>query len=178
MKDEESADNELSGIRKLPRERPAPASLEDRIVRTVRRRGTRAPWLLRLAVGVAVAAVAYTAGWLSHVPWSPDYLIVLYPSPEKRSLPPDEERVRVAEYGAWVANLRSRGYAMTGEELSNSRIVLPRGSVTRSSLPRDGSISGYFLLRTRSDADAIEVARSCPHLRHGGVLELRPIEHH
>jgi hypothetical protein len=177
MNYEESKDDELSGVRKLPRDRPAPASLEDRIVRTIkrRRRGTR---MLRLAMAVAVAGIAFIAGWLSHMPWSPDYLIVLYPPLQRRSLQPEEERARVAEYAAWVANVRSRGYAMTGEELGDSRIVVRGGSVTRSSLPPGGDISGYFLLRIRSDADAIEIARSCPHLRQGGVVELRPIEHH
>jgi hypothetical protein len=177
MNYEESKDNDVSGVRTLPRDRPAPAGLEDRIVRTLKRRrsGTR---MLRLAVAVAVAGIAFIAGWLSHTPWSPDYLIVLYPPPQQRSLQPEEERARVAEYAAWVANVRSRGYAMTGEELSDSRIVVRGGNVTRASLPRDGDISGYFLLRTRSDADAIEIARSCPHSRLGGVVELRPIEHH
>jgi hypothetical protein len=147
-------------------------------VGTVQRRRRRQLWLPRLAAAAAVAFFAYTAGWLSHVPWSPDYLIVLYESPGGRPLPPAEERARVAEYRAWIAGVRSKGHAMTGEELSDSRIVLRGGGVARSSLPADGGISGYFLLRARSDADAVEMTRSCPHLLHGGVVEVRRIEHH
>ena len=178
MRDEESKDHELKAAGELPRERPAPPGLEEQIVRTVRRRRRRGQGLPRLAAAAAIAVVAYTAGWLSYVPWSPDYLIVLYESPGGRPLPPAEARARVAEYRAWIASVRSQGHSMTGEELTDSRIVLRSGGVARSSLPADGGISGYFLLRARSDADAVEMTRSCPHLLHGGVVEVRRIEHH
>jgi hypothetical protein len=37
------------------------------------------------------------------------------------------------------------------------------------------AIGGYFLISVTSLEEAIEVARQCPALEHGAVVEIRPI---
>lgn len=36
--------------------------------------------------------------------------------------------------------------------------------------------AGLFIIAARTDDEALAIARSCPHLRHGGTVSLRPIE--
>jgi hypothetical protein len=52
-------------------------------------------------------------------------------------------------------------------------------------LPRQGSrtrrggrtqIAGFFLIRAKDDRTALEIARTCPHLRYGGSIVIRQIE--
>jgi hypothetical protein len=46
---------------------------------------------------------------------------------------------------------------------------------TRSK-PSEGAIAGYFLLPASDYDHAITIAKTCPHLKHGGTIEIRQIE--
>jgi hypothetical protein len=37
-------------------------------------------------------------------------------------------------------------------------------------------VAGLFVVSATSDEEALRIARTCPHLSHGGEIELRPIE--
>jgi hypothetical protein len=37
------------------------------------------------------------------------------------------------------------------------------------------SIAGYFLVRARDYRHAVTIAEGCPHVRHGGSIEIRRI---
>ena len=37
------------------------------------------------------------------------------------------------------------------------------------------SVRGYFVIAARDEREALEIARGCPHLRHGGWIVVRPI---
>jgi hypothetical protein len=39
-----------------------------------------------------------------------------------------------------------------------------------------GVLAGYFIVTARDAGEAIEIARSCPHLKHGGAIAVRPID--
>ena len=48
-------------------------------------------------------------------------------------------------------------------------------SENRASLG-EGGVAGYFLLPSSDYDQALSIARTCPHLKHGGAVELRQIE--
>jgi len=38
------------------------------------------------------------------------------------------------------------------------------------------SLGGYFLIKAQDMNAALAIARTCPHLKYGGSIEIRPIE--
>jgi hypothetical protein len=81
---------------------------------------------------------------------------------------PEEQAARVAEYVGWAEDLRERGIDIEGEELA------PEGA----SEGRLGILSGYFLVAAPDADAAVAIARTTPHVRHGGTVVVRRIVEH
>ena len=208
-------DDELDGRERrasdsLAREREAPAALEERTVRALRREGmlrahapTRAAagprrWLLpRVGFALAASVVLFALGVLAGARWwpspapqqqgaradSPEFMLVLrpLPAPDVRELP-GAEGERVREYTAWAREARRAGL-VGGEKLKDEARVLRAGGgrldVAAGHESDVGSgVSGYFIVRARDYEHAVSIARDCPHLKHGGTIEVRQIERH
>lgn len=92
---------------------------------------------------------------------------------------PQEELLRVKEYSAWARDLRQQGLLVGGEKLKDEVNVLSghdlKVSENRANLG-EGGVAGYFLLPSSDYDQALSIARTCPHLKHGGAVELRQIE--
>lgn len=94
---------------------------------------------------------------------------------------PQEELQRVKEYSGWARDLSRRGLLVGGEKLKDEVNVLNTAgdglkvSEQRTNLS-EGGIAGYFLLPSGDYDQALSIARTCPHLKHGGAVELRQIE--
>jgi hypothetical protein len=146
---------------------------------------TRAPSRARrwraLAVAASLAAVAgggFLAGRTSAAAPAYDYMLVLHDTPAMSALPRNELAARVDEYRQWMRGINRDGLSMTGDELGDVRtLIMPAGERTLS-LGHAGGIGGFFLLGARSQAQALAVARRCPHVRHGGTVELRTLVRH
>ena len=141
---------------------------------------------LAIAAGFVVAAlIGYGAGRLrarapaiaatsASTDPTPRFLLLLYDSNAPAEAPSAEQKARiVAEYSAWARGLASGGRLVTAEELSDNPQEWFGGSVRTV----DGArIGGFFLIRARDLSEARRIAERCPHLRHGGRIELRPIQ--
>ena len=137
-------------------------------------------------MAAAATVVLFAAGWLAGrapVDWSsasppaPTYVLFLLGGVESG---PDEAE-RVEEYRAWAMRLARAGQLSAGEKLGTAAWLLDgrSGDVDLRSAPdahRAAPLSGFFLLTAAGPEEAISIARSCPHLRHGGEVLLRPIE--
>jgi hypothetical protein len=94
---------------------------------------------------------------------------------------PQEELLRVKEYSAWARDLRQQGLLVGGEKLKDELNVLSTSvdgrqvNENRANL-NEGGVAGYFLLPSSDYDQALAIARTCPHLKHGGAVELRQIE--
>jgi hypothetical protein len=103
---------------------------------------------------------------------NPRYLLLLFEGPAF-------DRVsstgvdRVAEYTAWARGLASRGQLADAAELSP--IDQQLGPMPERSSIGGQVISGYFIVRARDVAEARAIAETCPHLRHGGGVSVRPL---
>ena len=153
-------DELLHALRSLPRETEPPRDLEERIVARLyprRRRFT--------ALAAAIAIAAFLGGY-AVARARPEPTHVLFVHRQQSPLTPEQSRARVAEYGAWARNLQG------GEKLSDAWLLSSGGVRHHPNL----TISGYFLLRARDDAEALAIAKTCPHLRYGGRVELRRIQ--
>jgi hypothetical protein len=165
-------DDLQQAIARLPRERPARAGLEDVVVQALRvagelpgdgrprarpRTGRRVG---ALALGAAAAlAVALLRPW-SHSPPAAtpgaSYMLLLYEDSAYRAPGPGQEGERVAEYRQWADSLRGVGRLERAAELDGA-----------------GPVTGFFIVRAETEAEAARLARACPHVKYGGRVEVR-----
>jgi len=131
--------------------------------------------LALFALGVAVGgrrAPAPGAAANSAAAAMPRFVLLLYDAPDERELTATEMAARVAEYRDWAIGLRRAGSDISGEKLAPGSLDLGAANAPAGPLP----LGGYFVFSAKDPAAAEEVARSCPHVRHGGRVALRPIE--
>jgi hypothetical protein len=104
---------------------------------------------------------------------SPRYLLLLYDDSTSANRPTADVAKLIAEYSAWARGLRTAGQLVSAEKLRDDLVQWYGGAVNTS----DGArIGGFFVIRARDLADAQRIAGACPHLKHGGRVELRAIQ--
>ncbi|MEM7200552.1 MAG: hypothetical protein AAF628_09825 [Planctomycetota bacterium] len=169
-----------------------PAVLEERVVAALHARGLLVP-ATTAAVGsqgggrrVAAAAALVLAGLAAAflvgrasaggAPTATHMLLLR--GSATASVSAGEQRARVAEYGRWA---QEQGAIVTdGAPLGRTGAFLRAGDgAVRETAPPASALelSGWFLLRVDSLHAATEVARTCPHLAHGGAIEVRALTH-
>lgn len=153
-----------------------PHDLENRVTRAVRARRTVARRTqLALAAMLLVALGGFVGRWwtLSSNPSAvqPRYLLLLFEGPGYDSLSSSHE-ARVAEYGNWARDLARQGRLVDAAELDPAEQRLgpvPAGTSGGHLL------AGMFIVRARDEAEALAIAATCPHLKHGGGVSVRPM---
>jgi hypothetical protein len=180
--DREWTPEERAALDALARPEALPAGGEERIVDALRGEGRlrsrtgRTAWA-RLAAAALLAVASFLAG--RHVrdvrPSGsplPRFALLIYA--DAVPLTAVEEERRVDEYRRWALGLRDRGRGISGEKLGDTRVVL--GAATSAEPGGGPAIGGFFVLEAASLEEAARLARSCPHLKHGGRIEVRPID--
>lgn len=175
---------------KLPPHR-APPELEERVVETLAQRGliARGPTrqgrgrLWRAAMMVAASILLFAAGALSQrvsvgdsaraADSRPRYMLLLYGG---RAETDAAERARVDEYRRWAQGLATRGQLVAAEKLADGARELTALGATDRSATDGESLAGFFVVSASTPSEAESIARTCPHLRHGGRVVVRAIE--
>ena len=117
-------------------------------------------------------------------PQKEKYVLLLHGPARTRPTTPQQaaadsatERALVAEYGAWARRLAAEGSLVMAEKLADEPLTMlvANGSVD---VPRNTAdeLGGFFLIQAADSAEAYRIARECPHLKHGGTVQLRRIE--
>jgi hypothetical protein len=167
----------------MKQDRQPPARIEQAILHTLRQEGLVTvrhawPWpvIATAAVVVIVLAAWLGAQWQSrrmpvahtHLAQS-RFVILLYAGDSAANADGMTQR---DEYAAWAQRLAAQGTTISGEELEETGVDIPEGSMTAQTLvqPR-----GYFVIGARDASDARAIAATCPHLRHGGRIVVRRI---
>jgi len=179
--------NDSGGWRdRLERETQPPSELKRRVVGSLVNRGLLsrpggAGAVRRAAFLAAALAVAFAGGAAvgrqvarRDTDERNRYALFFLEGPDFDQ-PPGRHRY-MAEYQAWAATLR-QGKMIEGHALdypftvlrSSSDSVAAWGDVSRQPV----AIAGYIIIRAASDAEAVAIARTSPHLRHHGTIEIR-----
>jgi hypothetical protein len=182
-----------------------PESLEQRVVAGLREEGllSRPPRPRRLVrrltlggIGLAAAALLVISGMLAGLAigrrpaaepggaanagaaTSPRFVLFLHEDAGYHLAGDAGERVD--EYRRWAQGLREGGRLVAGEKLMEEGTLLGPDSagsaMSRISVSGGDIVAGYFVIAAPDDQTALGIARDCPHLRHGGRIELRRID--
>jgi hypothetical protein len=169
----------------LPRTTALPAGLEERVAAAVGRGEARraGPGPLRWLAAAGLAGVFFTLGYAASrihpapliAPQGARYLLLLRETAEFRPPADRAGSALVAEYRTWARELRRRGALELGEQLADDGALLAAESAAAPPPADGGKIVGLFVVRAPSLAGALAMAKSCPHMRYGGRIEVRPI---
>lgn len=96
-----------------------------------------------------------------------------------KDLSPEQLQKVVTDWVAWFDRLTNEGKVISGHPLQNEgKIVSGKKGRTVADGPFAESkeaIGGYFYLKVDDEAEAIEIARQCPGLDYGILVEVRPV---
>jgi hypothetical protein len=88
-------------------------------------------------------------------------------------------RAIIDEYRQWALDREKEGRLVSAEKLADdTRVMAGRGDqmTVATTANSDRALGGYFLITAPSLDDAIALAKTHPHLKYGGEVEVRPIE--
>jgi len=181
-------------LHNLEREAVVPLQLKGRITQSLLERGLlrsttpmrRRLWLAAGAMAAAILLFATGAviGRRSVKPVAdtrPSFMLLLYEGRDFRLGP--SLAAAEAEYNAWADSLEAGGVGVQGRALIHTAQLLrdtPEGvrveSEAMDAASPQGMMDGFFIIRVTDEAEAVTIARTHPHLRHGGWIVLRPIK--
>jgi hypothetical protein len=114
------------------------------------------------------------------------YLLLLYDNPANRSawtkFTPQQIQEAMGKYGAYGQKLRDKKLWIAGHKLADEpgRVLRKEGNQI---LATDGPhsetkewLGGFYLIEALNYNAAVEASRDCPHLEHGGTIEVREID--
>lgn len=111
------------------------------------------------------------------------FLLLLRDTPESSdSFTPDTAQAIIEDYKAWSRKMGDAGEVLGGEKLADDagRIARPSGGgvvVTDGPFAEAKEvIGGYWVIQAADYAEAETLIADCPHLKYGGIIELRRIE--
>ena len=95
---------------------------------------------------------------------------------------PEQMEQTLGQYFAWSDRLRKEGRLVGADQLADGgRTVRARDG----QLVIDGpftetkdAVGGYYQVEAADEAEAAEIAKGCPVLNHGGLVEVRGVVQH
>jgi hypothetical protein len=96
-----------------------------------------------------------------------------------KGLSPEQLQKVVSDWMAWFERLKEEGRCLGGHPLEKEgKLVSGKQGRTVADGPFAESkeaIGGYFYLQVADENEAIEIAKQCPGLEYGAVVEVRPV---
>jgi hypothetical protein len=107
-----------------------------------------------------------------------DYLLLFRGSVWDRRLSPAQLQKVVSDWMAWFERLKAEGKCAGGHPLEEQgKVVSGRQRIVADGPFAESKevIGGYFYLTVANENEAIEIAKQCPGLEYGSVVEVRPV---
>ena len=108
-----------------------------------------------------------------------DYMLLFRGTSWDKKLSPEQIQKVVSDWHAWFDGLIEQGKCTGGHPLENEGKLV---SGHHGHVVADGpfaeskeAIAGYFYLQVADENEAIAIARQCPGLEYGTVVEVRPV---
>lgn len=108
-----------------------------------------------------------------------DYMLLFRGTNWDKGLSPEQLQKVVADWYAWFERLKQEGRCAGGHPLQNEgKLVSGKNGRTVADGPfveSKEAIGGYFYLHVADEAEAVAIARQCPGLEYGCMVEVRPV---
>jgi hypothetical protein len=92
-------------------------------------------------------------------------------------LPPEEYQKQAAKFAAWIYGLIQNGHLVSSRPLgANGRRVTANNITDGPFIESKEDIGGYFLIRAKDLDEATLIAKGCPALESGGIVEVRAVD--
>ncbi|HKX61880.1 MAG TPA: YciI family protein [Verrucomicrobiae bacterium] len=108
-----------------------------------------------------------------------DYLLLFRGTNWDKGLSPQQLQKVIADWYAWFERLKQEGKCLGGHPLQNQGKVLsgPNGRHVADGPFAESkeAVGGYFYLQVVDENEALEIARNCPGLQYGAIVEVRPV---
>jgi hypothetical protein len=108
-----------------------------------------------------------------------DYLLLFRGTDWDKGLSPQQLQKVVADWYAWFERLKAEGKCLGGHPLQNQGKVLSgpggRNVADGPFAESKEAIGGYFFLQVADENEAVAIARECPGLAYGAMVEVRPV---
>lgn len=111
------------------------------------------------------------------------FMLVLYDDPSSfQDLSAEQKQEVVRDYSSWAETMGAEGKVVGGNKLTNEGGRILRrddGGVQVTDGPYSESkevLAGYFLVEAADYAEAVEIARSCPHLKYERHIDVRRLD--
>lgn len=108
-----------------------------------------------------------------------EYMLLFRGTHWDGGLSPEETQNVLNQFMGWLERLTAEGTAKGGQPLENTgRIVSAKkgGAIVDGPFAESKeAVGGYFLLQGVDLDEAVEIARACPALKHGMIVEVRPV---
>lgn len=107
-----------------------------------------------------------------------DFMLIFINGEGTKDFSPEQMQNNMNEWFGWINELKAKGVYVSGEAL------LPGGKQVKGAEPviTDGPfaeskevVGGYFIIKAAGLDEASELAKSCPDLPYGGVVEVREV---
>lgn len=113
----------------------------------------------------------------------PNYMLLLHEQPMDYSqFSPEQIEAVIGEYIAWRKKIEADGKYVASDKLRDEGGRLLTGyeggfRVTDGPYAEAKEvIGGYYTISAADYDEAVDVSKSCPHLKYGGRIELREVE--
>lgn len=104
-----------------------------------------------------------------------EFLLLLLEHPTMfADMPSVTEDDLVSEYQAWAGGVAQQQRTIVGKKLTDERYFL--GTDVSGGGDTVEAVAGYFRIGADSLEEALSVARTCPHLKYGGRIEVRQVD--
>ncbi len=107
------------------------------------------------------------------------YMLILFESGDSyANMTPEEYQNEINAHGQWIAELGDHydsGEPLEGDAFSvhgKDRMVTDGPYIEAKEL-----VSGFYIIKANSLAEATELSKGCPILNLGGSVEIRPVMH-
>jgi len=107
------------------------------------------------------------------------YLLLFRGTDWHKGLSPEEVQNVMTQWKAWFDGLSEQGKLKAGQPLEREGKTV---SGKKGRVVADGpfaeskeAVGGYFLLQVETLDEAVAIAKDCPALEHGTIVEVRPI---
>ena len=108
-----------------------------------------------------------------------EYMLLFRGTHWDKNLSPEELQNAMEQWAEWFDRLVQRGKIKSANPLMDEGTIV---SSKRNQMVADGpfaeskeAIGGYFLLQEIDFEEALEIAKQCPALKYGVIVEVRPV---